>query len=35
METIISVKEITKTFKETVALNHVSAEFEKGKYTES
>ncbi|MEG1427223.1 MAG: ATP-binding cassette domain-containing protein [Oscillospiraceae bacterium] len=31
METIISVKEVTKEFKETTALNHVSIEFEKGK----
>lgn len=31
METIISVKEVTKSFKETTALDHISAEFEKGK----
>lgn len=31
MENIISVKDVTKKFKEATALNHVSAEFEKGK----
>lgn len=31
MECIISVKDVTKKFKETTALSHVSAEFEKGK----
>lgn len=31
MENIISVKDVTKKFKEATALNHVSTEFEKGK----
>lgn len=31
MEYIISVKEVSKEFKETTALSHVSVEFEKGK----
>lgn len=31
MESIISVKEVTKVFKKTMALNCVSVEFEKGK----
>lgn len=31
MEAIISVKEVTKEFKETTALNNITVEFEKGK----